>query len=961
MLLCTPPRKYLLKKSCTLTALALLSFYANGSLANEFLVNKDNPWTGGRTLTFISDETNLSNHILTVDAQDNFWTGYKPTEIKLISIDDSKSENLSIVGNKAYIQNVDNITPCFIEISGTKNTEISGNLIEITNSASGQIRGMFVTNGTKAENILVQKNQIKIQLKDSDSTSQAQAINISGSGKIDDNTMEISGGGKSTRLIGVSGTNKTDALDITNNRLTIHDANFRFATTVSVSNTPYGIIQNNSLVLSGENDFNPAKDDANSAIVGVYAGARKLIGDNSNADILNTNVNISGILRINKDPNWSTASIGAAKSLTGEVIGNEITLDHLDLEIDSGLNVWIFGGYSGLDAYGEPLLGAGVQWNTLKLNGLSEDWANLNTNVILLGGYSALYGSADNKIELSNSHLFFKKSNYPNITGGYAASDSQDNVVHLANSTVSGKIVGSISQKGGQLSSTVTISDSSIEGEVSLFEIGTWEGNRYETDEPSNETIGQNSTLEITGINSDLSKANLFVTKTAGIQTSNNVLKIDGWQGEVGSLGTVTDDGTAVGFDHLAISGLEWKNGSVLIRSLANPEQGEYTVFNQSAIDDTSLVFTSAPTLDVNEQITILQADNGITYVGFDSTVKQKNVKANAGTATEFDGTISYEDDRVTYSVEKVERAHQTTVLGDSRIAAAAFVNQSNDLLAHVFSTFMHDQKYGLATFASAEGNRSQYDLDSSLKINGWNFMAGIRYKDRLSVGDWTSAIFLENGEGNYRTWNEHLGHTFKTNGELTYNGAGIATRLMTDSGFYSEGSVHLGQLKIEMNNALLDTAGNNWDFDSRSMYYGAHLGLGWLMPISSTLDFDLSGKYFYARTTSDTFRVNDEKYCFSNIDSHRLQLEGKLNYTENNVTLYTGLGVEYEFDGQSSMKAASTPKFVSDINGFTAIADLGMRISPSVNSPWLFQANVRGWEGERDGVSGTATIEYQF
>ena len=143
----------------------MLSFYANGSLANEFLVNKDNPWTGGKTLTFISDETNLSNHILTVDAQDNFWTGYKPTEIKLISIDDSKSENLSIVGNKAYIQNVDNITPCFIEISGTKNTEISGNLIEITNSASGQIRGMFVTNGTKAENILVQKKSDKDTVK----------------------------------------------------------------------------------------------------------------------------------------------------------------------------------------------------------------------------------------------------------------------------------------------------------------------------------------------------------------------------------------------------------------------------------------------------------------------------------------------------------------------------------------------------------------------------------------------------------------------------------------------------------------------------------------------------------------------------------------------------------------------------------------------------------------------------
>ena len=1001
MLLCTPPHTYQfqLKRSCTLTALALVCLYSSSSFAESFVIDKDNAWTGGNNAYMIKNENSvLSGNSLTLDGNGYDWTKYPIKYIRLISINKSSDRELIDVGEISNnIVNISNTSgrkdPLggiqAIYVTPIEDTQVIGNNITISNVRSNSVKGIQIDDidrttiygqgsvpGIGSENISVVRNYVTFEDVNTTAASGTTGLSVSsGSGDVYSNTIKVTGGVHSGGIIGIFAQNlyqesqgvisQSGSLSVHNNTVEVLNAEFRKLAAVSLANAPYEEAKENYLTLSGKNIFNPSTSEDNSYIFGVYADSNYTERQSPNADISSSKVNISGTLVINKAKNWSKASIGAARSLTGQVSKSTLTLNNLDFDIKDGLTVSVFGGYSGQKTeYGmQGDIGTATS-NSVEIIDVNEDWSNADVKVAFFGGFSELGDSLANNITLSKSNIYQHNptAEAPMLIGGYSLADSKSNSVSLKEkSHVSGNIVGSISQKGGQLSSSVTISDSSVEGDVSLFEIGTWDGSSYETKIPSDETIGQNSTLEITGIDSDLSKANLFVTKTAGIQTSNNVLKIDGWQGEVGSLGTVTDDGVAVGFDHLAINGLEWKNGSVLIKSLANPEQGEYTVFNQSAIDDTSLVFTSAPTLDANEQITILQADNGITYVGFDSTVKQKNVKANAGTATEFDGTISYEDDRVTYAVEKVERAQQTTVLGDSRIAAAAFVNQSNDLLAHVFSTFIHDQKYGLATFASAEGNRSQYDLDSSLKINGWNFMAGIRYKDRLSVGDWTSAIFLENGEGNYRTWNEHLGHTFKTNGELTYNGAGIATRLMTDSGFYSEGSVHLGQLKIEMNNALLDTAGNNWDFDSRSMYYGAHLGLGWLMPISSTLDFDLSGKYFYARTTSDTFRVNDEKYCFSNIDSHRLQLEGKLNYTENNVTLYTGLGVEYEFDGQSSMKAASTPKFVSDINGFTAIADLGMRISPSVNSPWLFQANVRGWEGERDGVSGTATIEYQF
>lgn len=994
-----PPRKFQLKKSCALTVLALWSLYSSSSFAASFVIDKDNPWEGGNNAYMIKSENDvLSGNSLTLDGNGYDWTNNPIKFIRLISINKSTDRELVEAGEISHnIVNISNTSSRKDPLGGIqgiyvtplKDTQVIGNKITLSNVKSNSVKGIqlyYINQTTHAtlgplpgigsENISVCGNQITFEDVNTTDASGTTGLSISyGSGDVYSNEIKVTGGVHSGGIIGISAQNlyqqsqgvvhQEGSLNVHDNNVDVQNAEFRKLAAVSISNPPYEEAKNNVLTLSGKNIFNPIISSDNSYIFGVYASTSYTDRESPYANISSSIVNISGTLVINKTTTgWSKASIGAARSFTGRVSDNELTFNHLDLDIADGMTVSVYGGYSSLQSgYGMQGAAGEAANNSVKMIGVNEDWSN-GVKVTFFGGYSELSNSIGNSVTLSESNIRQQGTpgSAPMLIGGYSLTNSESNSVSLQeNSHISGNIVGSISQKGGQLSSTVTISDSSVEGDISLFETGTWNDRGYTTNVPSNETFGQDSTLGITGANSVLSKANLFVTKTAGIKTSNNLLKIDGWQGEVGSLGTVMDDGTAVGFDRLAISGVAWKDGAVLIKSLADPSQGQYTVFSKGAIDDTSLVFTSAPTLEENEQVTILQADNGITYMDSASTVKQKNVKASAGTATEFDGTVNFEDNQITYSVEKVERAQQTTVLGDSRIAAAAFVNQSNDLLAHVFSTFMHDQKYGLATFASAEGNRSQYDLDSSLKINGWNFMAGLRYKDRLSVGDWTSAIFFENGEGNYRTWNEHLGYRFKTNGELTYNGAGIASRLMSDSGLYAEGSLHLGQLKIDMNNALLDTAGNNWDFDSRSMYYGAHLGLGWLVPVTSTLDFDISGKYFYARTTSDTFRVNDEKYRFSNIDSHRLQLEGKLNYTEENVTLYTGLGVEYEFDGQSSMKAASTPKFVSDINGFTAIADLGVRIYPSANSPWLFQANIRGWEGERDGVSGTATIEYQF
>lgn len=94
---------------------------------------------------------------------------------------------------------------------------------------------------------------------------------------------------------------------------------------------------------------------------------------------------------------------------------------------------------------------------------------------------------------------------------------------------------------------------------------------------------------------------------------------------------------------------------------------------------------------------------------------------------------------------------------------------------------------------------------------------------------------------------------------------------------------------------------------------------------------------------------------------SHRLRLGTRASWSTANVTFMFGLAGEYEFDGESDMIVANAPEGTSDIGGFSAFAETGLSMRPSASSPWQFEVHVRGWEGQRDAVSGMATVNYAF
>lgn len=592
---------------------------------------------------------------------------------------------------------------------------------------------------------------------------------------------------------------------------------------------------------------------------------------------------------------------------------------------------------------------SGVRNNHVLFKDLTSEVSEKMIQWKTYGGYSQDKGDAvENSVTFDNAQFDGGKTIYGGVARGGSASTNKVEI--LNGSRISGIVIGAYAAEKAT-DSNVTVVDSAVSGTLALFN-----GKNATT------TYGS-GTLTIKG-NSDVTQAVLLPYMTSRADTDSSLssykgttdttLLLDGFNGGVQQLG---DSLKNAAFDHVRFLNQVWSTEGALLNVDGS------TSFKTSSLEDHALSFTNADDATKGGTITLVESTDQIRYLDEDPPVS-KEIVASAGTALEFSGTVDFGEKSITYTVQGEHSAEQTTLVGDSRLASAAFVNQSTDLLERVFHGFtLSRDKYGLMTFATAEGSKSDYDLSSPIKVNGWSFLAGVRSVSPTDWGDLTSALFVEYGEGNYRTKNEHLGMNFRTDGDLQYVGAGIAVRLMTPSSLYVEGSVRAGELRSDLDRALMDANGNFYDADTESFYGGLHVGTGFIAQPFSSMKLDSYAKYFFTYTDSDRFTISNfnETYEFESISSHRLRLGTRASWRVANVTFLLGLAGEYEFDGESDMIAANAPERTSDLGGFSAFAEVGLNVRPSASSPWQFDVQVRGWEGQRDAVSGMATINYLF
>ena len=462
--------------------------------------------------------------------------------------------------------------------------------------------------------------------------------------------------------------------------------------------------------------------------------------------------------------------------------------------------------------------------------------------------------------------------------------------------------------------------------------------------------IANNNSITITGSSSNIANANLYgyATYSGNAKVSNNTLTLNGWSGSTKSVKN---------FNGINFDNINWQNGGTVLtitegadNDLANTEINLNSIAGGSKIA-------------IGDTMTLIKSNKSVNL-----GIKKDNIKVKdiffAGVATEGTGTATVKDDgSIDFKVDTLKANSQIDLVAENRAASAAFVNQGTDLISDSLDTISRDSNYGVKTFAAVHGNRSKYDVNSDIKINGWSVIAGVGNAGKFDNGsEFSWGVFYENGSGNYRTFNEFNNEFFRGDGSLVYNGGGIAARYTNKNGVYTEGSLRAGMLKSDMDNALRDGAGNFYGYESESAYYGAHLDVGQIISLSDSSDLDVYGKFFHTYTEGDSFKVANDEFEFDSINSDRLRIGARITSNkENKFSTYYGLAYEYEFNGDADMTAQGLKAPTQSLQGSSVMAEIGFNYQPTPDSPWSFDLNMRGYTGERQGGSFNVQATYTF
>lgn len=436
-----------------------------------------------------------------------------------------------------------------------------------------------------------------------------------------------------------------------------------------------------------------------------------------------------------------------------------------------------------------------------------------------------------------------------------------------------------------------------------------------------------------------------------------NLGNVTGQRG--GNISTITTDSkfTADSIKDLKelnidMTAINWEKDTAVIEVSGTAD------FTGTAISATGILAAAAGT----------EVQNGDTMsfikAGTLSGAEAKNINIDnlqIGFATEAQVEVQDGNNSIDFVITGGKQAtEQVSIIGESRTAAIAFVNQGSDILNNAFG-LMDDGKYGIKTFAAAHGNYSKYETGSHIRVNGWSMLAGVGSSEKVNDGTFSWGVFFENGSGNYRTYNDYNGFNLEGFGSAVYNGGGALARYRSNAGNYAEVGMRAGMLKNSLSNAVADGFGVQGGYDEDTTYYGAHVGAGHIFTLDDHSSLDVYGKYFYNHHESEDLNILGDEVRFDSADSNRLRLGLRYNQNDGNAfSHYYGLAWDYEFSGDANVTAAGFDTGNPSLKGSTAVIEAGIHYAPD-NSPWSIDLGLQGYGGQRDGFSGTMQLNYSF
>ena len=652
-----------------------------------------------------------------------------------------------------------------------------------------------------------------------------------------------------------------------------------------------------------------------------------------------------------------SAMMAGGMAMIGEASDNEMTVSGGSAAAGISGAGLMAGGMSGFSSSGDIEEGAegNVSGNRLGV----YDSSVIMT--VMAGGMTGNGAASGNTADFSGSHVAAAM-----LVGGMTENGAASgNTVLLSGSDVNDpdsfseglkelagevpqtvQIAGGLAVNGDASGNAVIITDGTTVGGEAVIVGGVVGVTADEGGQAEAAGAARDNTVILAG-EADVSGAELYGWRaedgTTEVQeTSGNTLVIDNWSGSVKK---------AQNFDAVRFDSVTWENGGTVLEAT----DGEDAMLADAEILADDLVIRGENTPQAGERMTFIKGTEA-------SAGEQEGpLSFTKGTVTRGTAVMEQETaDSLDYVIQTVGLNPQTAAVNRGRLTGAAFVNQGADIAADAVSLLDDGYHWGTRTFGAVYGSRSEYDGAGGIRINGWNTIVGAGNVHEIKDGRLAWGVFYENGTGNYHTRNMFNNEIFRGDGSLLYNGGGAAVRLTKDGGSYYEASVRAGTLGNSMTDAVRDGDGNSYGFDSDSTYWGGHIGAGRLIP-GSRGQWDVYGKYFHSEIEGDAFLMGGDAYRFDDMTSDRLRLGARYTADTGRAwSFYGGAAYEYEFSGDSRMKAGPWEAREESLQGSSVFGEIGVLMRDK-DSPWSMDINLRGYTGEREGISGMLQLAYSF
>jgi len=761
-----------------------------------------------------------------------------------------------------------------------------------------------------------------------------------------------------------AGAASNNKLVINGGKFTVSGSKTKLANWFYCGNTDNGAATGNSIVINNGTFINSTQTNQAAGFYAGFARGGSAATDNS--------VTING----GSFDGYTYSS--AAVAADGNANRNTITVNGGDFE----RGVYLFGGRANNTGNTNENIvnvtnGTIGGYRAFVWGGKADKGDALGNTVNISGGVIAdsVPDPADTKFdELTYSEY---AQGAAEIYGGYTLNGTAaNNTVNIKNGTISsngeGIIYGGYTRMGDANGNTVNVSGGTAEKKLTIFGGFATNGN------------ANGNTVNITGGDG---KGSVYLNggvtmSSTGNSTGNTVAVYVPAQLNIVVGGVYLSGSTAAGFTWNRTNNGDLKTGNKLL--LASSNISAENIYNfetlafhvpANSLNSTMLTLTDGSNTDIadtkveittdgnanlasGQSIKLISSNHALNYNGATSGILRQ------GVTMQYDYTLTNNANSLSATLGQAALNKETKSLVETRSAQTAFLNRGADLLINQgFQKAEQAAKSvpgNWALFLAAQAGKFRYDTGSHVDSFGWNGILGLARVNTNKHGSLLTGVAVEYGKGNYDSYMDEM----HGDGDTKYTGAALFARQTTGNGLYYEGSLRAGRSDADYKS--YDFSGYKGipvSYDTDSTYWGAHLGIGKVIPVSAKDDIDVSLRYLYSHNGKDDVQLSTgENYAFDAVNSHRLRtgFRWTRKFDERNA-LYAGLSYQYEFNGDAKADYRGFGLASPSLKGSSGILEIGYRVNPSKKVPLTLDLNVAGWVGQQRGVTGQVGLTYHF